>query len=71
MIGERLKAIRKAKSITIKLLSEATGLNPSNLSEIERGLIDPRLSTIEKIGGALGVSLVLEEQKEGQNKRSV
>lgn len=39
MIGEKLKAIRISKKISINAVSEKTGITNSRLSKIERGII--------------------------------
>jgi transcriptional regulator with XRE-family HTH domain len=53
--GEFVRVIRKQRSYTLKQLAEKTGLSTSLLSQIERGLIDPTVSTFWKISNALNV----------------
>lgn len=43
--------------MSLSELSRRSGIAAPNLSLIERGLTDPRWSTIERICGALGVEL--------------
>lgn len=56
-IGARLKALRTAKKITIKALSEATGLSVGFISNIERDVNNPTINSLMKICDALGVDL--------------
>ncbi|WCK52656.1 XRE family transcriptional regulator [Aneurinibacillus sp. Ricciae_BoGa-3] len=53
--GEFVRVIRKQKNYTLKQLAEKTSLSTSLLSQIERGLIDPTVSTFWKISNALNV----------------
>lgn len=59
MLGDQIRSIRKRQEITLKELSEKTGLSIGYLSQIERNLTDPSLSTLRKISGALGVPTYL------------
>lgn len=54
-LGEKIKSIRKGKSIKIKQLSNRSGLTESSISMIENGKISPSITTINKIALALGV----------------
>lgn len=66
MIAEQIKNARQAKGITLKELSAKTGINLSNLSRIEAGLIDARESTLVVIAKALRTSFTinpLEDKK--------
>ncbi len=56
-IGMRIKQLREQKGLTIEKLAYENDLAKGNLSEIEKGLIDPRLSTLEKIAKGLDVKL--------------
>lgn len=55
MDGERLKYWRLARTMTTRDLAEKSGVNPSAISEIERGKRVPHPSTIRKLAEALGV----------------
>lgn len=59
-IDEVLKEARESSGLTIRALSEKTGINASNLSRIERGEISPTVETLQKIASALGLQLRLE-----------
>lgn len=66
MIAEQIKNARQAKGITLKELSAKTGINLSNLSRIEAGIVDARESTLIAIAKALRISFTinpLEDEK--------
>lgn len=45
---------RKALNISQRELSKMSGVNQSNLSKIENGIINPSIATIEKVAACLG-----------------
>lgn len=45
---------RKALKMSQRALSEKSGINQSNLSKIENGIINPSLSTIQRLAKSLG-----------------
>lgn len=56
--GARLRAIRELARVSQGQLASASGINQSTIARIESGDRDnPNLDTIEKLAGALGVSL--------------
>ena len=56
-IGERIKAYRNKLNITQAQLGELSGVEPSNISHIERGATKVSLPTLIKIANTLGASL--------------
>jgi transcriptional regulator with XRE-family HTH domain len=56
-LGQRLRHLRRAKGMTLDQLSAAVGRAPSQLSLIENGKREPRLSLLQAIATALGVPL--------------
>ncbi|WP_430885956.1 helix-turn-helix domain-containing protein [Fusibacter sp. JL216-2] len=56
-IGENIKALRLGSKMTLKDLSEATGLSIGFLSQVERGLTALAITSLEKIAKALEVDL--------------
>jgi transcriptional regulator with XRE-family HTH domain len=56
-VAQRIKKLREAKGLTIEKLAYANDMSKGNLSEIERGMIEPKLVTLEKIAKGLDVSL--------------
>ena len=55
-VGERLKAIRKSKCITLQELSKRTELSIGLLSNVERDLRSPTIVNFHKICNALGIT---------------
>jgi len=56
-LGAKIRALREARGLRIKDLSEASGVPESVISRLERGLIFPRRSTLESLASALGLDL--------------
>ncbi|MFL5287154.1 MAG: helix-turn-helix domain-containing protein [Rhodopila sp.] len=52
-----LSRLRQEKGMTQVDLSDASGINQSHISKPERGVGDPRLSTVLALAAALRVSL--------------
>jgi transcriptional regulator with XRE-family HTH domain len=51
-----LRARRLAAGLSQEQLSRLTDLHPTEISRLERGVREPRLSTIVRVARALGVS---------------
>ena len=56
-IGNRIKEIRTAKGWTQAKLAEKSGVEPSNISHIERAATKLSLPTLVSIANSLGVTL--------------
>src|SRR3954470_20050912 len=56
-LGQRLRHQRRIKGMTLGQLSAAVGRAPSQLSLIENGKREPKLSVLTAIAGALGVPM--------------
>lgn len=56
-IGNRIRALRKSKDLSIQGLAEACAISPGYLSEIERGGSAPSGEKLVKIASELGVSI--------------
>lgn len=54
-IGERLKQIRIAKGMTQQDVANAIGTTYQNISQYERGVRTPKMSTVHKLATVLGV----------------
>ena len=56
-IGSRIKALRLKNGLTLEELGSRTELTKGFLSQLERNLTSPSLTTLEDIVEALGVSM--------------
>lgn len=56
MIGKRINALRKRMELTLQQVGEASGLSPAFLSQVERELTSPSVSSLASIARALDVS---------------
>ena len=56
-LGNRLSSLRKRKNMTLDDLSAQSGVSKSILSQIERNLSNPTVTTLMRISGALGEKL--------------
>jgi transcriptional regulator with XRE-family HTH domain len=57
LVGRRLRALRNARNLTLRDLSERSGVSINTISLIERGETSPTVSTLHKLAGALGVMI--------------
>jgi len=56
-LGSRIRNLRKRRGLTLKDIAGKTGYTESFLSQVERGLTAPSISSLKKISSALGMSL--------------
>jgi Predicted transcriptional regulator len=56
-LGRRIRQVRTARGMTLEQLAAAVERAPSQVSMIENGKREPRLSMLRAIAGALGTSL--------------
>ena len=56
-IGKRITELRKERNLTMEKLAYISEISKGGLSEIERGLKEPRLSTLIKICETLEIPL--------------
>lgn len=72
IICERIKSLRLKSNYTSEQLAYQSDISKGGLSEIERGMKEPRLFTILKICSVLGIELKdffdFDELKEFSNK---
>lgn len=57
IIGKRIKELRLKKKMTQAVLAELSGVEPSNISHIERAATKLSLPTLVSIANALGATL--------------
>jgi transcriptional regulator with XRE-family HTH domain len=69
-LGERIREERRRGNLTLERLSQKTGLSKSFLSQIERGLAQPSVSSLKKIAREFGISVVdlFTGQNDQQNR---
>lgn len=56
-VGARLKQLRLARNLTQEQLAEAAGLSYKFVGEIERGIGNPTLTTLDSLASALQIAL--------------
>ena len=57
-VGRRIRQERNARDLTLEPLAQKAGLSKSFLSQIERGLAQPSVSSLKKISNQFGISVV-------------
>jgi transcriptional regulator with XRE-family HTH domain len=71
IIGERVRAVRKAKRLSQETLAELSGLHPVFISRVEGGKVRASLCSYAAIADALGMPLTeLVDVSEGRDTRS-
>lgn len=68
LIASRVLALREARGLSLTALAERSGVSRSNISLIERGESSATATVLDKLAGALGVTLasLFEAQAEPQ-----
>lgn len=74
-IGKEVKALRQSRQITVKELSEKTGISLGMLSKIENGATSPSLTTLQMLSLGLEVPLTaffkrFEEKREAVHTKA-
>jgi len=57
IIGRHVARLRRRAGLTARALGRQTGFSASFISQLERGLVSPSISSMQKIAAALGVTL--------------
>jgi transcriptional regulator with XRE-family HTH domain len=57
ILGKRIRAIRKAKSLSQERLAELAGLHPVYIVKVERGKVKASICTYLFLAKALGITL--------------
>ena len=57
VIGQKIRELRKNRGITLKEFSQKVGVTASLISQVERGVAVPSISSLKKISDALGISI--------------
>jgi transcriptional regulator with XRE-family HTH domain len=74
-IGRQVRGLRQNQRITVKELSDETGLSIGMLSKIENGVTSPSLTTLQSLARALNVPLTalfrqFEERREAVHTKA-
>jgi transcriptional regulator with XRE-family HTH domain len=56
-VGERLRAIRRLRRVTLKTVADRAELSESFLSQVERGRANASVASLKRIAAALGVNV--------------
>lgn len=51
-LGEHIKKLRKERKLTLSALCYRNGLEPSTISRIEQGIVEPKYLTLLKLAEA-------------------
>ena len=72
-LGERLRAIREEKAISLSKLAEKTGYTKSFISQVEMGKVSPSLSKLKEIADGLNstVGLLIGESEQKNHSHVV
>jgi transcriptional regulator with XRE-family HTH domain len=70
VFGQRLRHLRKAAGLTLVELGEKVGRAPSQLSLLENGHREPKLSLLRSLAGALGCTVDDLLSKKAPNRRA-
>lgn len=57
MIGEKIRELRKSRSISMSELAARVGVTDSYISQLERNVADPSVSVLRRISAALNVPI--------------
>lgn len=57
MIGEKIRLYRKSKGMTQEQLAELVGTHFAYIGKLERGEMNCKLQTLEKVAAALGINI--------------
>jgi transcriptional regulator with XRE-family HTH domain len=57
-LGNQIRKERQKRQLTLEKLSKMTGLSKSFLSQVERGLAEPSITSLKKISKEFGFSVV-------------
>lgn len=57
MVGDRLREMRTTRGVSLRELATSTGLSPTLISQVERGVTEPSLLTLRKLAAFFGESI--------------
>lgn len=56
-LGELVRELRTRQNLSVRTLAAKAGFSPSFISQVEHGQASPSIASLERIAGALGVTL--------------
>jgi transcriptional regulator with XRE-family HTH domain len=56
-LGERLRAIRLLRRLTLREVAEAAGVSESFVSQLERGRSSASVATLQRLAKAVGIEI--------------
>jgi transcriptional regulator with XRE-family HTH domain len=56
-LAAAIRALRDAQGITQEDIAYAAGMTTSSYSRLERGLTNPAWTTLQRVAGALGITI--------------
>jgi transcriptional regulator with XRE-family HTH domain len=56
-LGERLRAIRLLRRLTLREVADAAGVSESFVSQLERGRSNASVATLQRLAGAVGIEI--------------
>jgi transcriptional regulator with XRE-family HTH domain len=56
-VGEVIRRRREDLGMSVRILAEKVGFSPSFISQVENGQVSPSISSLERIGFAVGLTL--------------
>jgi transcriptional regulator with XRE-family HTH domain len=74
-LGHAIRALRVERGLTLNAVAQAARVSTSLISQVERGLATPSISTLRRIAAALGVPIAAlfvgnEEPSDGESDRT-
>lgn len=66
VLGEQIRALREAEGLTQEQLARRAGTSQSAIARLEAGGVEPKLDTLERVGVALGVNLIVRFEAPAQ-----
>jgi len=71
LIGQRIRALRQQRDVTLDQLASEVKLTKGQVSRIENGLVSSPVSTLTRIAAALGVGPGAFFQSDGTIRRAI
>ena len=56
-LGKHIKTLRKQRKLTLEALCYKNGLDPSTISRIEQGIVEPKYLTLLNLAAAFDMKL--------------